>query len=303
MPANFRLRHTATITAAIAGALVAGSSVSMASTPKADDVLFQHEVGQMLANMDIRIGNIALAEIEHVAAREAEALDRDGLLAQGTLTRTRPTLSKIAVIGLKDGRLAINRNAWEAAAKADEPEQAQGAAQQIQLGGAGGGAIQIRGRVQIAGMDVNDPLTRLWNELRTQAGAGSSGTSISGDRRTLTFDGPALSGRLITTSQTFNLLLIEDSGIGRTLQISEASPNRLRINVLAANGDLLTLNQRAEGELHLMMIEGTNVRQARGESFIELYLTDPKWFDEKVLPTFAGLGITMPHGPLSEPMR
>ncbi|MCC5828166.1 MAG: hypothetical protein JJU36_01845, partial [Phycisphaeraceae bacterium] len=47
----------------------------------------------------------------------------------------------------------------------------------------------------------------------------------------------------------------------------------------------------------------TNVRQARGESFIELYLTDPKWFDEKVLPTFAGLGITMPHGPLSEPMR
>jgi len=162
-----------------------------------------------------------------------------------------------------DGRLALDRSAWEKPQEADD-EAADGAA-----------GVQVQGRavmnIQIGGRAGAGDMGDIFQKLGREAGATGFRTMASGSQRTQSFTGDSVSGTAITGDDEFEFELSEITPPGYHLRLSESKAAGLRLTFTNFSGDIIIIAQSPAGTVSVVFLDSERSEVHRAESFRDLY--------------------------------
>lgn len=206
------------------------------------------------------------------------------LFKKGLLQEIRKPLETIFAFYLDGPNLKIDRTRWEAAGreelkgvkdpkdKKDEPRNAD----------------------EESGIEVVFLL-----QIESAGGLGGSSSSSGGGKRTYSFSGEKLMGRLHVQDQSVRMNLEETEAPRRTLEYADDGNGNLHLQVAHPDGDLVLFKQAQCGRCVVVAILDGQVMAAAGDSFLEVYRKQRRAMDDVVLPALAHFGAELLPPPQS----
>jgi hypothetical protein len=245
------------------------------------------------------MGLFALLLLSSSAVRCEEAEEGPGLAA------AKEELAALLPLTIANGRLVLNREAWEKpaeknAAKKDEDAEEGG---QVAIGG---NAAGFRIRRMIGGGNLPTP-AKLFQAYMQKASGGVRGanSSMSGTGVTLKQDGQNLTGALSydKAQGEFTVKLVEKVGDGRLLSVEDDEQTGLtvRLSNPAAKTSLL-LVQSTQGPVSLVCFRGKESTVVGAEDFATLLRQEPSKVQTLVFRPLRALGIEPPLNPYYPPV-
>jgi hypothetical protein len=143
------------------------------------------------------------------------------------------------------------------------------------------------------------PLSAAFQTIQEQArkasqGFGSGSGSGGGGGQWMshaTFEGDTLSGRLIRSNNSAQLVLIEAQQPRRTLELRGISGWGFRIQVSTPNGEIVSLREGAGGRFSILVIASDRSYAGQAESFLAYVKENRQLVDRDILPLLAKFGV------------
>lgn len=231
--------------------------------------------------------------------KKAEALS--SFLAEGAFTGLGEPLRTLITLRLDGTRVRLDREAWETPPGKAEQDRRQ---QMIETLVRKGMPREMAER-HFANVNRASPPERAFSDLREAVGAGSTGTMMNTQGKTLYFGGMVLTGRLHLTETEVQIALAEVNSPGRSLDLRDAGDGSFRLLVTHPEGDVLMLSQAPGGEVVLMQITGggRDLFTAHAPSFVKLYEQHRQRCVGQWLPALRRLGLGVTLSPDHPPVR
>lgn len=201
--------------------------------------------------------------------------DTSPLLKKGLLQEIRKPLETIFAFHLDGTNLKIDRNRWEAAGR----EQLKGAKDKKDK------EEEPRNADEESGIEIVFLL-----QIESAGGLGGSSSSSGGGRRTYSFSGEKLMGRLHVQDQSVRMNLEEAETPRRTLEYADDGNGNLHIQVAHPDGDMVLFKQSQRGRCVVVAVIDSQVVAATGDCFLDVYRKHRREMDELVLPVLAHFG-------------
>lgn len=212
--------------------------------------------------------------------------DKSPLLHKGLLQEIRKPLESIFAFHLDGANLKIDRNRWERAAREGSKDK-----------------DNKKDKEQPDADEETGIEILFLFQIEQAGGLGGSGSSSGGGKRTYSFNGEKLSGRLHVQDQIVRMNLEEAEAPRRTLEYTDDGNGNLRIQVSHPDGDMVLLNQTQSGRCVVVALIDGRLVAATGDSFLDVYRKHRKEMDELVLPVLAHFGAEVLPPPQSPQVR
>lgn len=240
---------------------------------------------------------------EPVPADFSKSLLRDG----GELEKVRESMERVFQFTIDDGKLKIDRTAWEQAAKEmPEPDDGFGMIQQQmqqQMQNDPKAAAEMAKamamskaiRLMTAGMSgPTPPIMALFEGIRAECGTmgGGHGSSGTGDdaRWNSSFSSDRLSGEIDASKAAEKLTLHEAQGPRRTLEFRTFNQNAFWIDLSNHQGEMISIRQEANGRFTMIALGPKSVFADQCETFTAFFKKHRDWMQAELLPALAKLG-------------
>jgi len=192
------------------------------------------------------------------------------LVGDGPLQQVRRPLEQIFQFTIDGGVLKVDRKSWGTAAKETTEKD-----------------VRFR-----RPREAESPIEAIFNKIQSASGANSSGMSMGGRNREISFTGNKMNGNLHIRGDLLRLNLEEAQGPQRTLEFSDDNQGGFRIQVSQPDGDLILMTQGRKGAFTVVALLGDRTLSGKGESFVTYYRQHRQDMEQHILPALEALGIS-----------
>jgi hypothetical protein len=252
----------------------------------------------------ILLAGLAAPAAEPVPADLSKSLLRDG----GELEKVRESMERVFQFTIDEGKLKIDREAWEQAAKGmPDPDDGFGIMRQTmqqQMQNDPKAAAEMAKAMamnqamhqMIAGMSgPTPPIMALFEGIRAECGTmgGGHGSSGTGDdaRWNSSFSSDRLSGEIDASKAAEKLTLHEAQAPRRTLEFRTFNQNAFWIDLSNHQGEMISLRQEANGRFTMIALGHNAVFADQCETFTAFFKKHHDWMQAELLPALAKLGL------------
>ena len=223
------------------------------------------------------------------------------------------TLTKIFAFKIDDGKLTIDRDAWELSAKdfnkasPDADDELPGFRQAMATNPQEAAHMKMSMAMSKLIRDSSGPkpaIMSLFDELRKVSNnrEGGSGQTGTGDdaRWDASFGNDKLSGHIEASTKQEKLVLQELKLPKRTLELRTFDRQALLMQISNRDGDLISLRSAPNGRFTIVVIDKDTVFADQSDSFAEFVKQHRQLMEIDLLPALAKFGINPTKQTLSE---
>ena len=241
----------------------------------------------------------------------ADGDQKSALIRDGALQTIKEPTAKILQFKIRDGKLQLDRDAWEPAAREIEKEAAAGPKLPPGIAPNTPEAFRIQARQleeRARQLEMNSrmgptaPIHILFRNLQETAKRGSHGMNISSGNNGSTFRSDTLAGRLSTNNDLEELSLEETESPYRKIEFVSDADHGFRIELTNTDGDAMVLRQLGDGRFFVISIQHDSVFDGPGRDVCRAI--QERSFahgDRRFLPALAQLGISLMLAPVLPP--
>jgi hypothetical protein len=237
-----------------------------------------------------------------VLAAEGVAQERgpagSPLIGDGPLQQVRKPLERLFQFNLDGDRLKLDRERWPKPNKVQDPLPDDDAGDRNPFG---------RNRFRMGRQEATTPIEVIFAEIQEQSratGRGMSGGGTGVDRRRERhFSSGILAGRLALRGETIRLTLEEVEAPHRTLEFVAEETGMFRIQLMHADGDLVIVQQSADGRFSAVALAGDETAAGQDRTFMDYFRRHRSDAEARVLPVLAQFGVRPILSPQSPAVR
>jgi hypothetical protein len=245
-----------------------------------------------------------LATFARAAEPPSIDLRNSALLGSGDLQSLREPLTKIFAFKIDDGKLTIDREAWEQSAKGfhkanpDADDDFPGAQQALANNPEAAAQMKLAMAMSKLMRDSSGPkpaIISLFEELRkvSKNSGGGSGHGGTGDdaQWDASFGNEKLSGQIDASKKQERLVVRELNSPKQTLVLRTFDRQALLVQISNRDGDLISLRSAPSGRFSLVVIDKDTVFADQSDSFAEFVKQHRQLMETDLLPALAKLGV------------
>ena len=245
-----------------------------------------------------------LASFAPAAEPASIDLKNSAWLGTGDLQSLREPLAKIFAFKIDDGKLTIDREAWEQSAKEfnkanpNADDDFPGAEQALANNPEAAAQMKLAMAMSKLMRDSSGPkpaIMLLFDELRkvSKNSGGGGGHSGTGDdtRWDASFGNEKLSGQIDASKKQERLVVRELNSPKRTLVLRTFDRQALLVQISNRDGDVIFLRSAPNGRFSMLVMEKDKIFADQSESFTEFVKQHRQLMETDLLPALANLGI------------